>query len=323
MIELIVCMDVVFMKSNFIRRKAQVQIISMILLTGISIAAVSGALWWGLPMLDKSKTNSEVTQAFSIMQDIKSSIGEVSASGGSRVINLNLAGEMIIEGGTLEKMPDGTVKAILSSDRVNSITYTIMTKGVTSAIGQWVSLDGFSPISQTLYTGNNTENVTLPGNNECDFSNLCNSNDVTIDCTDNTMDYTGAVSGTHLGMEGYKVEYIDCVNDFVTISGPEKVITGFSGVNDAGVIVVKTIPYGVEYKTIFKLVYRELDDINDENGNGYLTLITKKGSNLIGSMGSSSKVSLTISALDDFISETAEKTGGPLIVTPVTVSFGS
>ncbi len=312
------------MASKFVRRKAQVQIISMILLTGISIAAVSGALWWGLPMLDKSKTNSEVTQAFSLMQDIKSSIGEVSASGGSRVINLNLAGEMKIEGGTLEKMPDGTIKANLPSDRVNSITYTIMTKGVTSAIGQWVSLDGFSPISQTLYTGNNTDAVTLP-DYDCDFSNLCAGGveSVDINCGGGVIDLDDAVSGTYLGTEGYKVEYIDCDNDFVTISGPEKVITGFSGVNDAGVIVVKTIPYGVEYKTIFKLVYRELDDINDENGNGYLTLITKKGSNLIGSMGSSSKVSLTISALDDFISETAEKTGGPLTVTPVTVSFGS
>ena len=313
------------MASKFVRRKAQVQIISMILLTGISIAAVSGALWWGLPMLDKSKTNSEVTQAFSLMQDIKSSIGDVSASGGSRVININIAGEMIIEGGALKKMPDGTIKAILSSDRVNSITYTIVTKGVTSAIGQWVSLDGFSPISQTLYTGEEGETVNISSSNACVISGLCDTGDlVNINCDVDNMDVTGAVPGTYLGTEGYKVEYIDCDNDFVTISGPEKVITGFSGVNDAGVIVVKTIPYGTEYKTIFKLVYRELDDINDENGNGYLTLITKKGNNLIGSIGSSSKVSLTISALDDFISdELAEKTGGPLTVTPVTVSFGS
>ncbi|MBW6461519.1 MAG: hypothetical protein K0B07_00515 [DPANN group archaeon] len=314
------------MKSVIVRKKAQVQIISMILLTGISIAAVSGALWWGLPMLDKSKTNSEVTQAFSLMQDIKSAIGEVSSSGGSRVINLNLAGEMRIEGGSLEKMPDGTVKANLPSDRVNSITYTIFTKGVTSAVGQWVSLDGFSPISQSLYTGNDSDNVILSETNECNFSNLCSTNDVDVDCTDNTMDSIGAVSGTYLGTEGYRVEYIDCVNNFVTISGPEKVITGFSGVNSAGVIVVKTIPNGGGdgYKTMFKLVYRELDDINDENGKGYLTLITKKGSNIIGSTDSSSKVSLIISSLDDFVlEERADKTGGPLTVTPVTVSFGN
>ncbi|NOQ55561.1 MAG: hypothetical protein GQ477_02010 [Nanohaloarchaea archaeon] len=312
------------MTSNFVRKKAQVQIISMILLTGISIAAVSGALWWGLPMLDKSKTNSEVTQAFSIMQNIKTSIDEVSSSGGSRVINLNLAGEMRIDGGTLNKTADGSIKAMVPSNRINSITYTIMTKGVTSAVGQWVSLDGFNPISQPMYTGNNTDSVMLPGNNECNFSLLCTINDVDVDCTDNTMDYTGAVSGTHLGTDGYKVEYIDCINDFVTISGPEKVNTGFSGVNEAGVIVVKTIPHGDGYKTIFKLVYRELDDINNENGNGYLTLITKKGNNIIGSSDSLTKVSLTISTLDDFVSGVvAEKTGGPLTVTPVTVSFGS
>ncbi|MCK4809276.1 MAG: hypothetical protein KAS90_06650 [Candidatus Aenigmarchaeota archaeon] len=315
----------------FYGRKAQVQIVSMILLTGITIAAVSGALWWGLPMLDKSKSNSEITQAVSIMQEIKKATDEVSMSGGSRVVNLNLNGEMVIEGASMEKQADGSIKVNVRPDRKNSVTYTIITSGVASATGLWIPLDGFNPISQGMYSGGNGDDVVLPItpiSNTCVISNLCTLIDVDIDCDiDNSMDRIGAVAGTYLNSE-YKIEYIDCTagSEYVTIVGPEKPITGFSGVNNAGVIVVKTVPHGDKYKVMFKLVYRELDDLEDVNGKGNLVQITKKGNTLAGASDSSThKTSLTITGLDRFVESTqdAEKTGGPLTVTPVTMSFGS
>ncbi|MEA3229997.1 MAG: hypothetical protein U9P44_03705, partial [archaeon] len=70
-------MDKLFVARK-IMKKAQVQIVSVILLTGITLAAVSGVLWWGLPMLEKSGTNSEVIQAIAVMQDIKTAVAEVS-----------------------------------------------------------------------------------------------------------------------------------------------------------------------------------------------------------------------------------------------------
>jgi len=313
----------------FYGRKAQVQIVSMILLTGITIAAVSGALWWGLPMLDKSKSNSEITQAVSMMQEIKKATDEVSMSGGSRMVHLNLNGEMVIEGGSMEKQADGSIKVNVPPDKKNSVTYTIITGGVASAIGLWIPLDGFNPISQGMYSGGNGDDVVLPTtpiSNTCVISNLCTLIDVDIDCDiDNSMDRIGAVAGTYLNSE-YKVEYIDCGagNDYVTIVGPEKPVTGFSGINNAGVIVVKTVPHGDKYKVMFKLVYRELDDLDDVNGKGNLVQITKKGNTLAGASDSSTyKTSITIAGFDRFVEGTAEKTGGPLTVTPVTMSFGS
>ncbi len=313
------------MGKNFYERKAQVQIVSMILLTGITIAAISGALWWGLPMLDKSKSNSDITQAISLMQEIKKSVDDVSMSGGSRIVNMNLKGEMVIEGASMERQADGSINVNVPPDGENSITYTIFTTGVASATGQWIPLDGFSPLTQALYSGNNTEDVVLPSST-CSFSNLCTVPDtVDITCTDPAMSKTGAVEGTYLDSE-YKVEFIDCSsgNDYVAIAGPEKHVTGFLGVNDAGVIVVKTQPFGDKYKVIFKLVYRELDDLEDSDGRGYLTQMTKKGNTMVGALDSGQlQTSMLITGLDRFVEGTADKTGGPLTVTPVALSFGS
>jgi len=87
---------------------------------------------------------------------------------------------------------------------------------------------------------------------------------------------------------------------------------------------VKTVPHGDKYKVMFKLVYRELDDLDDSRGKGNLVQITKKGNTLVGALDSGqSQTSITITGLDRFVEGTAEKTGGPLTVTPVTMSFGS
>ena len=311
------------MNKFFHGRKAQVQIISMILLTGIVIVAVSSSLWWGLPMLDKSSSNSDITQAILLMQEIKKATDDVSISGGSRVVNLNLNGEIAIEGAAMEKQADGSIKVIVPPDKKNSVTYTIITNGVASAVGQWVPLDGFNPISQGLYSGNNSEDVILPIMT-CDIDNLCTiQNALDIDCGTGSMP---ASAGTDLG-SGYNVEYVDCTvgSEYATIAGPETSVTGFSGINNAGVIVVKTLPNGDDsYKVIFKLVYRELDDLEDSNGKGYLTQITKKGNNIAGAHDSGQhQISITIAGLDRFVEGTAEKTGGPLTVTPVTMSLGS
>ncbi|MCK5042586.1 MAG: hypothetical protein KAJ20_02280 [Candidatus Aenigmarchaeota archaeon] len=309
----------------FYGRKAQVQIVSMILLTGITIAAVSGALWWGLPMLDKSKSNSEITQAVSIMQEIKKATDEVSMSGGSRMVNINLKGEMVIEGASMEKQADGSIKVIVPPDRKNSVTYTIITSGVASATGLWIPLDGFNPISQGMYSGGNGDDVVLPPSNTCTISNLCPGPSVVdLACTEGPN--VGSVGEGYILNSEYKIEYIDCTagSEYVTIVGPEKPVIGFSGINNAGVIVVKTVPHGDEYKVMFKLVYRELDDLDDVNGKGNLVQITKKGNTLAGASDSSThKTSITIAGLDRFVEGTAEKTGGPLTVTPVTMSFGS
>ncbi len=308
----------------FMLRKGQVRIISLILITGIIIASVSGVMWWGLPMLEKSKVTSEIRQAVTVMETVKNAIDEVSSSGGSRVLNLDLQGDMIIEGASLERLPDGNVIVSLPADGINSVAYTVTTEGITSAMNQWVPLDGFSPISQELYTGNETNPVTLSGGVVCSFTNLCPS--VDINCTDPSMDKNGAVAGTLLG-NGYAVEYVGCgATDYVTLSGPEKSVVGFSGLNNAGVIVVKAVPIGDKFKTTFKLVYRELDDLHDESGAGYLTQITKKGNSVVKvAEGGSVRVTLVIAALDRFAPTGvfAEKTNGPLTVSPVTLSFGS
>jgi len=194
----------------FYGRKAQVQIVSMILLTGITIAAVSGALWWGLPMLDKSKSNSEITQAVSIMQEIKKATDEVSMSGGSRVVNMNLNGEMVIEGASMEKQADGSIKVHVPPDRKNSVTYTIITSGVASATGLWIPLDGFNPISQGMYSGVDLDDVLLPPSNTCTISNLCpGSSVVDLACTEGPN--VGGVGEGYILNSEYKIEYIDRV----------------------------------------------------------------------------------------------------------------
>ncbi len=311
-------------------RKAQVQIVSVLLLTGITIAVVSSTLWWGMPLLEKGSSSSEITDSIVMMKDIKSAIDEVSSSGGSKDVLLNLKGDMKIDGANLIRDSDGNLGVSLSDNMSNSIIYEVYTKTAASALNVWVPIDDFSPIEQELYIGNETTDIEIEGESvaNCELNDLCLSGDtVDINCTGEIKYLQNDVKKNTVIGNGYRVEYISCKsNPYVLVTGKERPVVGYAGQNSAGVVVMKTEDYGDRYKTTFRLIYRELDDLNNQDGKGYLTQITKKGNNVFSASKESPKnVKILLTALDRFVADTqkyhAEKTGGPLIVTPVTASF--
>lgn len=106
-----------------LRKMAQAQIVSVVLITGITVLVISSAYLWGLPLIEKSQTSSEINKAKTLMLSIDNGINDVIQHGGKKSIFLNLEGELAI------------------SEQLNSIIYSVETKDVNIATISWVSLN--------------------------------------------------------------------------------------------------------------------------------------------------------------------------------------
>ena len=116
------------------KRSAQSQIITIVLITGIIIGTIGSTLYWGQPLIEKTKTTSELSQSVSLMKEIEKAIDEVSASEESRVLLLNIKGDLDIEGAIEDHENKEMLYHYTNEDYTirNTITYTI-------EVGQTVS----------------------------------------------------------------------------------------------------------------------------------------------------------------------------------------
>lgn len=109
-------------RDKFGFRKAQVEIISLVLVTGIAVTAIGVAMVWGIPLIQKSQVGPQLTAAENLLTNIENEIKEVAQIGGQRSVQLSIAGR-------LEIMQDD-----------NSVSYDITTKWANVA-SDWVPMN--------------------------------------------------------------------------------------------------------------------------------------------------------------------------------------
>lgn len=145
------------------KRSAQSQIITIVLITGIIIGTIGSTLYWGQPLIEKTKTTSELSQSVSLMKEIEKAIDEVSASEESRVLLLNIKGDLDIEGAIEDHENKEMLYHYTNEDYTirNTITYTIEVGQAVSAT-DWVPIDG-NPSIRTTTTG---EEEFIPGTSD-------------------------------------------------------------------------------------------------------------------------------------------------------------
>lgn len=218
-----------FLKKAF-KEKAQTEVISALLIIGITIAAVSVAYMWGVPIIQKGQSTNQITDAESMMNEIEKAISDVVQNGGQKTISLRIQGNF----------------EILEDE--NTIKYTIITKMPGIARTEWVPM------------------------NE---------------------DETFGIAGTNQSQS-------------IPIYGSDK----------DRVLIAKADVFGDAYTIDYKLVYREVDDLN--NKNGYITSISAAGNN----KASAGDIRLSISRLPPAIlTATQSKLGGQITSTKVVLSI--
>lgn len=77
--------------------KGQVQAISMVLIAGIVISLVGVAYFWGKPVIEKSSTRADISNAKQFIVQLDKNIVEVSRSGGVKALDVpRLAGSSLV-----------------------------------------------------------------------------------------------------------------------------------------------------------------------------------------------------------------------------------
>ncbi|MBU4300400.1 MAG: archaellin/type IV pilin N-terminal domain-containing protein [Nanoarchaeota archaeon] len=112
-----------FLNTKSSKRKAQAEVISALLIVGITVAAVSVAYMWGVPMIQKGQSTSQIQEAEYLMTLISDGITDVAQNGGQKSLSLNLQGPLEI------------------SEEDNTIKYTIISKKAGVARTEWVPLN--------------------------------------------------------------------------------------------------------------------------------------------------------------------------------------
>ncbi|VVB59201.1 Uncharacterised protein [uncultured archaeon] len=128
------------LKRFFFKGKGQAEIISALLIVGITVAAVSVAYMWGVPIIQKGQSTSQIQEAESAMNDIEKAISDVEQNGGKKSVSLNLDGSMEI------------------SEDDNAIKYSIASKKAGVARTEWVPLND----DETFGVAGTPQNQSIP-----------------------------------------------------------------------------------------------------------------------------------------------------------------
>ena len=238
---------------------------------------------------------------------LKEKVDDVAETGEQRTLSVDLIGE-------LELRED------------NSLTYTIVTRGLNIATTAWVPLaGGMSPVQEDMAAvaaAGGTGTVNLNDDVTCNMTSSCGpANVVLSDCTDSSIDGTYSEGSNFiLNDETYLVHHIDCIGDIdsqALIVGPEREKAGIVGIDEAGVLIARSVPAGDKFKTIYRLAYRELDDISTPSKDGYRIQLTREGNNILGP--GQHRITLRRDENSKIIGES--KHGGDLIGTKIYISM--
>ncbi|RLG15581.1 MAG: hypothetical protein DRN71_00870 [Candidatus Nanohalarchaeota archaeon] len=289
-------------------RKAQSQVLSIILISGILVTVVGATYMWGVPLIEKGRTSSDNELAESFMLLLKEKVDDVAETGEQRTLPVELIGD-------LELRED------------NSLTYTIVTRGLNIATTAWVPLaGGMSPVQEDMAAvaaDGGTGTVNINDDVTCTMTSTCGAspNVNLLSCTGGFAGGVRSEGGTYdINGESYLVHHIDCVGDIdgqALIVGPEREKAGIVGIDEAGVLIAKSEPAGDRFKTIYRLAYRELDDISTPSKDGYRIQLTREGNNILGP----GQHRITIRRDENSKIIGASKHGGDLIGTKIFISM--
>ncbi len=297
-----------FMKlSGKNKAKAQSQVLSIILITGVLVAVVGASYMWGVPLIEKGRTSSDNEIAESLMVMLKEKIDDVAETGEQRTVSVDLTGD-------LELTDD------------NSLRYTIETRGLNIASTAWVPLvGGTSPVQEDMVAvtaDGGSATVNINDDVTCTMTSNCGTIEVDLTaCTGGFAGGTKSEGETYdINGESYLVHHIDCVgniDDQALIVGPEREKVGITGIDEGGVVIARSMPAGDRFKTTYRLAYRELDDISSPNKDGHRIQLTREGNNQLGP----GPHRITIRRDDNPKVTGKSKYGGDLIETKVHISM--
>ncbi len=297
-----------FMKlSGKNKAKAQSQVLSIILITGVLVAVVGASYMWGVPLIEKGRTSSDNEIAESLMVMLKEKIDDVAETGEQRTVSVDLTGD-------LELTDD------------NSLRYTIETRGLNIASTAWVPLvGGTSPVQEDMVAvtaDGGSATVNINDDVTCTMTSNCGT--IKVDLTACTGGFAGGTKSEgetyDINGESYLVHHIDCVgniDDQALIVGPEREKVGITGIDEGGVVIARSMPAGDRFKTTYRLAYRELDDISSPNKDGHRIQLTREGNNQLGP----GPHRITIRRDDNPKVTGKSKYGGDLIETKVHISM--
>ena len=69
-------------------RKAQSQVLSIILISGILVAVIGATYMWGVPLIEKGRTSSDNEIAESFMLLLKEKVDDVAETGEQRTLSV-------------------------------------------------------------------------------------------------------------------------------------------------------------------------------------------------------------------------------------------
>lgn len=279
----------------------------MMLITGILIAIIGSSYMWGVPLIEKGKTSSENEKAESLMKMIKDKIDDVAQTGEQKTFSFDISGDME-----------------LADD--NSLIYSIFTRGLTIASTAWVPLVGGSlPVQEDMAAtsaNGGSDKVNINEEVTCQMTSTCPASQISLSSCTNT-----AIEGTYtegqtfqVGSETYTINHIDCAgtkDSLALIIGPEKEKAGIVGIDEAGVLIARSISYADRFKTTYRLVYRELDAVSGPSNDGYRIRLVRDGNNLI----SSGPHKITIRRDENARVVGKSKYGGDLTETKIYISI--
>ena len=283
------------------RKKYQVQVVSVVLITGIALALAGSAYFWGIPLIEKSKSNVEITEAKQFMDNLISNIEEVASTGNTKTMMVD-------------------IKGVLSVDSASdTIDYTISSGIPSYANTMFVPLNDNLPYKKKVYVGEVGSNVVVkecsPPSGEC----IASYDDIT-----NKIKFSGVCVNGISGKEFSSGEKVVCKGEgednfivhlenlqdygfwFLEGENEEKVF-GVEGVNKPLVLMAKSIPSptGDRYTNIFRIYSREVDDPNTHDGKYYDIEAT-------GQVKASGQVKITISRGDGELIPGGSELGGDL-----------
>ncbi|MFH1127277.1 MAG: hypothetical protein ABIG84_00085 [archaeon] len=261
-------------------------------------------------MIEKGQTSSDNEKAESLMVLLKDKIDDVAVTGEQKTVSFELAGDLVL-------------------DDDNSLSYSVVTRGLNIATTAWVPLvGGTTPVQEDMAAvkadgGSGT--VSINDDVSCMMNSSCSPAQVVLStCTESSIEATYS-EGQRFTLDGdtYLVHHIDCtptedIDGQALILGPERERAGIMGADEAGVIIARSESAGDRFKTTYRLVYRELDDISSPGNDGYRIQLTRDGNNVLGP----GQHRINIRRDDNpKISGERSKYGGDLIETKVFISM--
>ncbi|MBU5687792.1 MAG: hypothetical protein KQA41_03180 [Candidatus Aenigmarchaeota archaeon] len=127
--------------------KAQTQVVSVILIIGIAIAAIATITPWSMSMIQKRKDAKAVDDAFNFFILLDSKIRNIAQNGGEESIQLNVPGKLTIYPSNIMDVNN------------NSINFVFTSKVSNIAPGEWLCLS--SNCNETATLGTDSFGVIL------------------------------------------------------------------------------------------------------------------------------------------------------------------